>query len=200
MGWNTWDETARSMEGADVTAISRGAVVLEHGAIEQIIPYLKSSGYESVVIVADSITWEAGYGSKLQQWIAVAGINAGYVWIKPNGQGDVIADEASVVQLTIELKIKSAGAVIALGSGTLHDIARYAAFIVSIPFISVPTAPSVDGFNSKGAPLILRGEKKDDRRDWPGCDFCRFRHFDEGSVRNGSGWIRRYAGEIHLAI
>lgn len=28
------------------------------------------------------------------------------------------------------------------------------------PFISVPTAPSVDGFNSKGAPIIIRGEKK----------------------------------------
>ncbi|MFF2093864.1 sn-glycerol-1-phosphate dehydrogenase [Paenibacillus sp. NPDC058174] len=160
MGSNTWDEAAKSMEGADVTAFSTGPVVLEHGAIEQIIPYLKSSRYESVVIAADSITWEAGFGSKIQQWITAAGIKVGHVWIRPNDQGDVIADEASVVQLTIELKIKSAEAVIALGSGTLHDIARFAAFTTGIPFISVPTAPSVDGFNSKGAPLILRGEKK----------------------------------------
>jgi glycerol-1-phosphate dehydrogenase [NAD(P)+] len=60
----------------------------------------------------------------------------------------------------LDLKAHQANSVVALGTGTLHDIARFAAYTTGIPFISVPTAPSVDGFNSKGAPLILRGDKK----------------------------------------
>ena len=35
---------------------------------------------------------------------------------------------------------------IAIGSGTIHDITRYCAHKKSIPFISCPTAASVDGF------------------------------------------------------
>lgn len=48
---------------------------------------------------------------------------------------------------------------IAVGSGTIHDIVRFAAFQRDLPFISYPTAPSVDGFTSARAPLILYGTK-----------------------------------------
>ena len=36
--------------------------------------------------------------------------------------------------------------ILAVGTGTIHDISRYVAFQYKIPFISVPTAASVDGF------------------------------------------------------
>lgn len=52
-----------------------------------------------------------------------------------------------------------ADAVIVVGSGTLHDVGRYAAYTAGIPFLSVPTAPSVDGFTSNGSPMIIRGNK-----------------------------------------
>lgn len=47
----------------------------------------------------------------------------------------------------------------AVGSGTIHDIVRFVSFKMDIPIIAVPTAASVDGFTSKGAPLIFRGFK-----------------------------------------
>jgi glycerol-1-phosphate dehydrogenase [NAD(P)+] len=59
----------------------------------------------------------------------------------------------------LDIQRTSADLVIAAGSGTLHDIARFAAYTTGLPFVSVPTAPSVDGFTSKGAPIIIRGEK-----------------------------------------
>ena len=34
--------------------------------------------------------------------------------------------------------------ILAVGTGTIHDISRYMAFQYKIPFISVPTAASVD--------------------------------------------------------
>ena len=47
-----------------------------------------------------------------------------------------------------------------MGAGTLHDIVRFCSDKTTKPFISIPTAPSVDGFTSMGAPLIVRGVKK----------------------------------------
>lgn len=42
---------------------------------------------------------------------------------------------------------------IAAGSGTIHDITRFVAHKKNLPFISYPTAPSVDGFVSNIAPI-----------------------------------------------
>ena len=50
--------------------------------------------------------------------------------------------------------------ILAVGSGTIHDISRYVAFQYKIPFISVPTAASVDGFVSTVAAMTWNGLKK----------------------------------------
>lgn len=50
--------------------------------------------------------------------------------------------------------------ILAVGGGTIHDISRYVAFQYRIPFISVPTAASVDGFVSTVAAMTWNGLKK----------------------------------------
>ena len=50
--------------------------------------------------------------------------------------------------------------ILAVGTGTIHDISRYVAFQYKIPFISVPTAASVDGFVSTVAAMTRNGLKK----------------------------------------
>ena len=49
---------------------------------------------------------------------------------------------------------------IAVGSGTIHDITRYHAYERKIPFFSVPTAASVDGYVSTVAAMTWHGFKK----------------------------------------
>lgn len=49
---------------------------------------------------------------------------------------------------------------VAVGSGTIHDITRFVAHERKIPFISVPTAASVDGFVSTVAAMTWHGFKK----------------------------------------
>ena len=49
--------------------------------------------------------------------------------------------------------------ILAVGAGTIHDISRYIAFQYKIPFISVPTAASVDGFVSTIAAMNWNGMK-----------------------------------------
>jgi glycerol-1-phosphate dehydrogenase [NAD(P)+] len=133
-------------------------VLVESGAIHQVASYLLEQGYGRIAIAADEITFGIA-GSRLARSIETAGLNVRVTFITPDRQGDVIADEASIVQLLLALRQYNSEVVIAVGSGTLHDITRFTAYTVGIPFVSVPTAPSVDGFNSIGAPILLRGEK-----------------------------------------
>ena len=69
------------------------------------------------------------------------------------------ADEHGVELLLSRLPEKI-GYLIAVGSGTIHDITRYCAYQKNIDFISCPTAASVDGFCSSVAAMTWNGCKK----------------------------------------
>jgi len=43
---------------------------------------------------------------------------------------------------------------IAIGGGTINDLVKRSAFELSIPYLCVPTAPSVDGYTASGAALL----------------------------------------------
>jgi glycerol-1-phosphate dehydrogenase [NAD(P)+] len=51
-------------------------------------------------------------------------------------------------------------ALVAVGAGTIHDLTRYCANQLSLPFISVPTAASMDGFASGVSAMTWHGFKK----------------------------------------
>lgn len=55
---------------------------------------------------------------------------------------------------------KKVDLLLAVGSGTIHDLTRYTAYERGISFISVPTAASVDGFVSTVAAMTWNGMKK----------------------------------------
>lgn len=134
-------------------------LILEPGAIRQIVPYVQERQFTRLVIAVDMNTYEAA-GKELAFILKVAGIEFTLCELMPNETGDVVADEPTLVQLMLELETGISDALVAVGSGTIHDIVRFASHKCGIPFISVPTAPSVDGFTSAGAPLIIRGIKK----------------------------------------
>jgi len=68
----------------------------------------------------------------------------------------VIADTAIAEKITIPANV---GYLIACGSGTVHDITRHTAHRLGLPFISYPTAPSMDGFVSGIAAMTIKGQK-----------------------------------------
>ncbi|GIO12968.1 glycerol-1-phosphate dehydrogenase [NAD(P)+] [Cohnella xylanilytica] len=133
-------------------------IVVEAGALSRTAPYIQDKGYRKPLVVADENTLRVA-GGKLLEELAALGLAAEKTIVKPDRQGDVIADEASIVQVLLDVQRYGADVIVAAGSGTLHDVSRYAAYTAGLPFVSVPTAPSVDGFNSKGAPIVIRGEK-----------------------------------------
>lgn len=72
---------------------------------------------------------------------------------------DIHADNVYVAYLSERIE-NEADILIAVGSGTIHDLTRYIAFEKGIPFISIPTAASVDGFVSTVAAMTWNGMKK----------------------------------------
>lgn len=50
--------------------------------------------------------------------------------------------------------------VIGVGGGKVIDTAKYCGFLKKIPYISVPTSTSNDGFSSASASLLIRGKRQ----------------------------------------
>ncbi|GIQ62976.1 hypothetical protein PACILC2_15440 [Paenibacillus cisolokensis] len=138
--------------------VTLDSIVVEAGAVDLIPGYLAERGYRHIALVADSNTYEAA-GKRVEQSLKDAGIDSRLVLAQPNAVGDVVADEQTIIQVLLEIDTEKTDLILVAGAGTLHDISRFIAFKTNKPFLSVPTAPSVDGFNSKGAPIIVRGEK-----------------------------------------
>lgn len=72
---------------------------------------------------------------------------------------DLHANEHGVELLLKQLP-QQAKCLLAIGSGTVHDIVRYCAYKRNIDFVSCPTAASVDGFCSSVAAMTWHGCKK----------------------------------------
>ncbi|MBM6996203.1 sn-glycerol-1-phosphate dehydrogenase [Paenibacillus sp. DXFW5] len=146
-------------------AIDLDEIRVETGALQLAAHYVTKKNYRNVIVAVDQNTYEA-VGKQLVMLLETekergsGEVDVYTTMIQPDAEGDVIADEASLIELILDVQRWEANVIVACGGGTLHDICRYAAYTTGIPFVSVPTAPSVDGFNSKGAPILLRGEKK----------------------------------------
>lgn len=69
------------------------------------------------------------------------------------------ANEISTAEVLEKLE-SDVEVILAIGSGTIHDIARYCAYERGIRFVSLPTAASVDGFCSTVAAMTWHGYKK----------------------------------------
>lgn len=120
--------------------------------------FIKEQRFRKTVLVCDENTLKRA-GNKVRDTLESSGISVSLSQIFPNDHGDVAADEQSLIQTLLETP-KDTDVLVAVGSGTLHDIVRFASHQRRIPFVSFPTAASVDGFTSAGAPLIVKGEKK----------------------------------------
>lgn len=132
-------------------------VVISHNALIEAVSYIKEKDFQKIAVVADQTTFQIA-GKKLSSLLEQSKIVHSLAIIQPNDQGDVVADEVTLIEAMLGIP-QDVDVVIAVGAGTIHDITRFSSFKMGKPFISVPTAPSVDGFNSMGAPVVIKGMK-----------------------------------------
>ncbi|MCI8388475.1 MAG: sn-glycerol-1-phosphate dehydrogenase [Clostridiales bacterium] len=106
--------------------------------------------YKRILFVCDNNT------AKYLDYAASGLIYADAVILRPDSH----ANEIGVVPVFDHVKNNEPyDCLIACGSGSIHDITRYCADKLSLPFISYPTAASVDGFVSTVAAMTWNGQK-----------------------------------------
>lgn len=131
-------------------------IILEEGALQRIPKILQKDpyiGYHSFAMVCDENTYEAA-GKEVEALIK------GIQIIKLESE-NLHANEVGVNKVREALEqMKETDCLVAVGSGTIHDLTRYHAYEKKIPFISVPTAASVDGYVSTVAAMSWYGFKK----------------------------------------
>ena len=107
-------------------------------------------------IVADGNTWAAA-GEKVQTILKKANIPQAAPCILP-----AVPKPHPDYELACQLaeKIPENCVPVAIGSGVINDLIKTAAGIKNIGYCCVPTAPSVDGYTSKGSAMSVYGSKK----------------------------------------
>ncbi|WP_078578980.1 sn-glycerol-1-phosphate dehydrogenase [Salipaludibacillus agaradhaerens] len=130
-------------------------VVIDQDAIMHLYRFLRRKEYSHALVVCDDQTKSMADTIICDEQMPCRFTKS---LLLPDNQGDVLADEKAIVHVLIDLPA-DIDVMIAVGSGTIHDITRFVSYKVGLPFISFPTAPSVDGFNSMGAPIVVNKKK-----------------------------------------
>ncbi|MBD5559671.1 MAG: sn-glycerol-1-phosphate dehydrogenase [Clostridia bacterium] len=122
---------------------------IEAGAAERLPEVLAELGISRPLLVYDNNTYNAARDA-----VSAALPEADELIL----EGDPVhPDEVQIAAL----QEASAGhdGLVAVGSGVICDLTRYAAFETDLPFVVFPTAASVDGFVSNSSALSIRGGK-----------------------------------------
>ena len=126
-------------------------VDIGRGAIERLPESMKN--FENILLVADSNTF-AVCGERVR---GLLGDRAENICLFVT-DGLLVPDEAAIS--AVEEKMTSAtDLILGIGSGVINDICKYVSFFKNIKSGIVATAPSMDGFASSGAAMILGGMK-----------------------------------------
>mgnify|MGYP004605161315 FL=1 len=126
-------------------------IIIESEAIKKLSMIMEKEGFKNITIICDENTYAAA-GEEIKEIIP----KGKFINLKSE---NLHANEIAVQKVYECLAVEN-DVLIALGSGTIHDITRYVAHNKDIPFISVPTAASVDGFVSTVVAMTWRGYKK----------------------------------------
>lgn len=138
-------------------------IIIESGAVKKLEKMMEEgrfSQYKNPIIVCDENTYQATaqpmqaiYNKYQKVLLPAENLHA-------NNHG---------VDILLERLSKEADLLFAVGAGTVHDLTRYVAYERKIPFLSVPTAASVDGFVSTVAAMTWNGMKKTMPAQAPVC-------------------------------
>ncbi|MBQ9780209.1 MAG: sn-glycerol-1-phosphate dehydrogenase [Clostridia bacterium] len=141
--------------------VSLQTLVMERGALAKIPEAIRGLGnYTRLVMICDDNTYAAA-GQTVEGLCAPLwrreGKNFQTVCLHTPAHG-LRATETVVSEVMASME--ACDLLLAVGSGTIHDITRYIATELGLDFVSVPTAASVDGFLSSIAAMTWHGVKR----------------------------------------
>ena len=126
------------------------------GLIDKIPGYITKRGLgTNCVLVADNNTYALA-GRRVSQTLKAAGFKVIECVIVREGKME--PDERAVGEVLLSIQPETQF-LVAVGSGSITDTTRVNAQRTGLPFVSVGTAPSMDGYTSAIAPLTFKGLK-----------------------------------------
>ena len=137
-----------------------GEVVVEKGALNH-LPRLTEK-YNRILLVADQNTYAAC--GKLAEEILGSKIADTLVF---TCEGFLVPDEKAVAE--VEKHLSGIDFIVGVGSGVINDICKYVSFNHKMQYMIVGTSPSMDGYASSGAAMIMGGMKITYTTHAPAC-------------------------------
>jgi glycerol-1-phosphate dehydrogenase [NAD(P)+] len=129
-------------------------VYIGDNALDHLVEYCHTNNLNRFTLIADENTYPV-LGAAAEKALKDSGLDVGTVVLKGT---EVVADEHYIMQVFVSAEAEDR-VYLAVGSGTITDITRFVSHRSHSTFISLPTAPSVDGFTSIVAPLVIKGLK-----------------------------------------
>lgn len=126
-------------------------VYIESGAIKRLTALC--SDYDNILLVADGNTFSVA-GAEVEKVLTDKNLKK----VIFSGEKLLIPDEIAIEE--VKKKTSEAELIIGIGSGVIQDLCKCVSFFSKIPYIIVATAPSMDGYASDGAAMILGGMKE----------------------------------------
>ncbi len=108
--------------------------------------------YSNILIVADENTYRAAGA-------ATEAALAGKMLSKVIFPGDTVMIPNEAVIARVNENMVGQDLIVGIGSGVIQDLCKYVSFFSGVPYYVVATAPSMDGYASTGAAMILEGMK-----------------------------------------
>ncbi len=137
--------------------------------IDNCVEYINARNFgKNAVLVADLITYKIA-GKKVEELLQQAGYSISLCLLER--EKELEPDESAIGEILYAME-KRTDFLIAVGSGSINDLTRYVAVNAKIPFVSVGTAPSMDGYTSVVAPLLNRGLKINKPATYPKVLIC----------------------------
>ena len=132
----------------------------ERDAVESLPEIMQQCGghAHSAIVIADVRTWEV-CGRRVQDVLTKAGANAVRVIVPDGRSGGPVCDDVTVGPLVEQLRGLHPDVVVAVGSGVINDLAKWASFQLGIPYLVVATAASMNGYSSANVAPTVAGVK-----------------------------------------
>ena len=177
-----WDSLSRIPGYPAGEHMPIGQMLFESNALLRLPEVLRQAGTAptaTVLVVMDHTPMRRG-GEDLKRLVLstlqAAGLAAEPVLLEPDATGQVHTDMLHIA--AVQRRLRPGAAVLAVGSGTVTDIAKHAAYLFEqaggprLPFVVLQTANSVSAYTSNMAPTFVDGVKRTLPSRYPDALVC----------------------------
>lgn len=111
-----------------------------------------------VAVVADARTW-AVCGENASVALAEAGLVTDQIIVPDERRSGPVCDERTLAALVTKLRQAKRDLVVAVGSGVISDLCKWASFELDLPYIVMATAASMNGYAAANVAPQVAGVK-----------------------------------------